>query len=90
MTPTWDGKRWRIRVMQDGKTHSCSCKEPGSKGRKEVIRLYNEWFYNEGSGEKTVGKVSAEYLEDIVARCGRTSAAYFQNECYIRVYIAPK
>lgn len=90
MTPTWDGKRWRIRVMQDGKTHSFSCKEPGSKGRKEVIRLYNEWLYNEGSGEKTVGKVSAEYLEDIVARCGQTSAAYFQNECYIRVYIAPK
>ena len=90
MNPTWDGKRWRIRVMQDGKTHSFSCKEPGSKGRKEVIRLYNEWLYNEGSGEKTVGKVADEYLEDIVARCGRTSAAYFQNECYIRVYIAPK
>ena len=87
--PVWDGQRWRIRVMVEGKTHSFSCKTPGAKGRKEVIRKYNDWLYNEGSGEKTVGRVCEEYLRDLEARCGKTSAAYFQNECYIRCYIAP-
>ena len=87
--PVWDGKRWRIRVMQEGKTHSFSCKIPGPKGRKEVIRLYNEWLYNEGSGDKTFGKVCDEYLEDVAARNGKTSGSYIQNECYIRLYIRP-
>lgn len=90
MNPTWDGQRWRIRVMQDGKSHSFSCKTPGPKGRKEVLRLYNEWLYNEGTGEKTFGKVCEEYLEDLAARNGKTSGSYHQNECYIRLYIAPK
>lgn len=88
--PVWDGQRWRIRVMVEGKTHSFSCKEPGAKGRKEVIRKYNEWLYNEGSGEKTVGTVCKEYLSDLAARCGQKSAAYYQNECYIRCYILPE
>ena len=87
--PVWDGQRWRIRVMVEGRSHSFSCKTPGAKGRKEVIRKYNDWLYNEGSGEKTVGRVCEEYLRDLEARCGKTSAAYFQNECYIRCYIAP-
>lgn len=33
--PKWDGQRWRIRVMQDGKTHSFSCKTPGAKDEKK-------------------------------------------------------
>lgn len=90
MTPTFDGKRWRIRVMQDGKSHSFSCSIPGAKGRKEVIRKYNEWLYNEGTGEKTFGRVCKEYLEDLICRNGKTSGSYFQAECYIRLYIAPK
>lgn len=88
--PRWDGQRWRIRVMQEGKTHSFSCKIPGAKGRKEVTRLYNEWLYNEGSGDKTVGKVIEEYLEDLKMRRGENSASYYQYEGYIRNYIAPK
>ena len=88
--PVWDGQRWRIRVMVEGRSHSFSCKTPGAKGRKEVIAKYNNWLYNEGSGEKTVGRVCDEYLADLAARCGKTSGAYFQNECYIRNYIAPK
>lgn len=90
MIPKWDGQRWRIRVMQEGKTYSFSCKEPGAKGRKEVTRKYNEWLYNEGSGEKTVSRVAQEYLEDLKARRGEQSAAYYQYEGYIRVYILPK
>lgn len=87
--PKWDGQRWRIRVMQDGKTHSFSCKTPGAKGRKEVTRLYHEWLYGEGSGEKTVNQVAREYLDDIQARRGKGCEAYVQNECYIRLYVAP-
>ena len=87
--PKWDGQRWRIRVMQDGKTHSFSCKTPGTKGRKEVTRLYHEWLYGEGSGEKTVNQVAREYLDDIQARRGKGCEAYVQNECYIRLYVAP-
>jgi integrase len=87
--PKWDGQRWRIRVMQDGKTHSFSCKTPGAKGRKEVTRLYHEWLYGEGSGEKTVNRVAQEYLEDLKARRGADCEAYIQNERYIRLYIAP-
>ena len=90
MNPKWDGQRWRIRVMQDGKTYSFSCKEPGAKGRKEVIRKYETWLYNEGSGEKTVRVVAQEYLEDLKARRGEKSASYYQYEGYIRVYILPK
>lgn len=87
--PKWDGQRWRIRIMQDGKTHSFSCKTPGAKGRKEVTRLYHEWLYGEGSGEKTVNQVAREYLDDIQARRGKGCEAYVQNECYIRLYVAP-
>ena len=87
--PVWDGKRWRIRVMVDGKSHSFSCKEPGAKGRKEVIRKYSDWLYNEASGEKTFGRVTEEYLDDLIARNGKTSGSYIQSECYIRLYIAP-
>lgn len=87
--PKWDGQRWRIRVMQDGKTHSFSCKTPGAKGRKEVTRLYHEWLYGEGSGDKTVNRVAQEYLEDLKARRGADCEAYIQNERYIRLYIAP-
>ena len=88
--PKWDGQRWRIRVMQDGKTHSFSCKTPGAKGRKEVTRLYHEWLYGEGSGEKTVNRVAQEYLEDLKARRGADAESVIQNERYIRLYIAPK
>ena len=44
--PVWDGQRWRIRVMVEGRTHSFSCKTPGAKGRKEVIRKYSDWGKN--------------------------------------------
>lgn len=90
MNPKWDGQRWRIRVMQDGKTYSFSCKEPGAKGRKEVIRQYEAWCYGEGSGNKTVSRVAQEYLEDIQARRGKDCEAYTQSERYIRLYILPK
>lgn len=88
--PKWDGQRWRIRVMQDGKTHSFSCKTPGAKGRKECTRLYHEWLYGEGSGEKTVNRVAQEYLEDLKARRGADAESVIQNERYIRLYIVPK
>lgn len=87
--PVWDGQRWRIRVMVEGRTHSFSCKTPGAKGRKEVIRKYSDWLYNEASGEKTFGRVASEYLEDLAARNGKTSGSYIQCECYMRLYICP-
>lgn len=89
-TPKWDGRRWRIQVQIDGKRHSFSSKTPGPKGRKEVIRKYENWYYGEVTGEKTVGKVASEYLEDIKARCGENCAAYVQNEGYIRLYVLPR
>ena len=89
-TPAWDGKRWRIRVMKDGKRYSFSSSVPGAKGRKEVIQKYDQWYYGEATGEKSVNKVCQEYLEDLMARRGKDSPAYEQNEKYIRLYIAPK
>ena len=88
-TPKWDGQRWRIRVMREGKTYSFSSKTPGAKGRKEVIQKYDKWYYGEASGEKTVGQVCKEYLADVKARCGEHSPALEQYECYIRLYVAP-
>ena len=88
-SPRWDGKRWRIQERKDGHRFSFSCSTPGPKGRKECIRKYEAWKYGEGCGFKTVGRIAAEFLEDLKARCGETSAAYEQNECYIRLYIAP-
>lgn len=90
MTPTWDGKRWRIRVMRDGRKFSFSSSVPGAKGRRECQKKYDAWYFGEGSGEKTVGTVASEYLEDLKARRGETSGSYFQANAYIRLYIVPK
>ena len=88
-TPKWDGQRWRIQVQKDGKRYSFSSKTPGAKGRKEVIQKYDNWYYGEASGEKSVLTVCKQYLEDVKMRKGEHSAAYEQYECYIRLYIVP-
>ena len=90
ISPKWDGKRWRIREMREGRSFSFSSSVPGTRGRKEVIRKYEQWYYGEASGSKTVGRVAQEFLEDVKARRGETSEAYIQYERYIRLYIAPK
>ena len=89
-TPRWDGQRWRIQVRHEGRRFSFSSSTPGAKGRRECQQKYDKWYYDEATGEKTVGRVAAEYLEDIKARCGDNSPAYEQNECYIRLYVAPR
>ena len=89
-TPKWDGERWRIRFMKEGKTFSFSSKTPGSKGRKEVMAKFDQWYYSEGTGEKTVSRVASEFLEDVAARRGASSEAYTQYERYIRLYIVPR
>ena len=88
--PRWDGDRWRIRFMKEGKTFSFSSKTPGPKGRKEVMAKFDKWYYSEGTGEKTVSRVASEFLEDVAARRGASSEAYVQYERYIRLYIAPR
>lgn len=88
-TPKWDGHRWRIQARKDGRRYSFSCSTEGVKGRRECLRKYEEWFYGDGTGSKTVGKVMQEYLDDVKARCGEDSPSYEQYECYIRLYIAP-
>ena len=89
-TPKWDGRRWRIQARRDGKRFSFSCSTPGMKGRKECQRKYDQWFYGEGSGEKSVGLVCREFLEDVKARRGENSPAFELYERYIRLYIAPQ
>lgn len=89
VTPKWDGYRWRIRVMREGKSYSFSSTTPGNKGRKEVIQKYDNWYYGEASGEKSVLTVCRQYLDDVKMRKGEHSAAYEQYERYIRLYIAP-
>ena len=76
--------------MKEGKTFSFSSSVPGAKGRKEVQQKYDQWFYGEASGSKTVGRVAQEFLEDVKARRGENSEAYSQYERYIRLYIAPR
>lgn len=90
MTPKFDGKRWRIQVMREGKRYSFSSSLPGTKGRKEVLRMYESWLFDKGSGQKSVSKVAQEYLEDLKARNGAQSGSYYQVEAYIRLYITPK
>lgn len=90
-TPKWeDGRHWRIRVMRDGERFMFTSSTPGAKGKKEVLHKYELWLFDEGSGEKSVARVSQEYLEDLKARTGDDSEAFIQNERYIRLYIAPK
>lgn len=89
-TPRWDGSRWRIQARRDGRRYSFSSSIPGPKGRREVIKKYEAWYYGEASGYKTVGRVAQEFLEDVKARRGENSEAYVQYERYIRLYIAPK
>ena len=87
--PHWDGQRWRIQARKDGRRFSFSSSVPGAKGRKEVIKKYEQWYYGESTGEKTVSAVAKEFLCDVKARRGETSEAYRQYERYIRLYIAP-
>lgn len=89
-TPRWDGQRWRIQVRHEGKRLSFSSSVPGAKGRRECQKKYDEWYYGEASGEKTVDRVAKEYLEDVKARRGSDSEAFLQYERYIRLYIAPR
>ena len=88
--PRWDGKRWRIQARRDGKRYSFSSSLPGIKGRKECQLKYDNWYYGESTGEKSVKRVCQEYLDDLVARRGKDSPAYDQNEQYIRLHIVPK
>ena len=90
IAPRWDGRRWRIQARKDGKRYSFSSATPGAKGRKEVQRKYDQWYYGEASGEKTVSRVCEEYLEDVKNRRGENSPAFELYERYIRLYIAPK
>lgn len=90
IAPRWDGKRWRIQARKDGRRFSFSSSVPGSKGRKECQRKYDNWLYGDASGEKTVERIAAEYLDDIKARCGEHSGAWDQTACYLRLYVVPQ
>ena len=90
ITPHWDGRRWRIQVRHEGRRISFSSSTAGAKGRKECQKKYDNWYYGEATGEKTVERVVQEYLEDLKCRCGEHSGAYIQNECYMRLYITSK
>ena len=89
-TPRWDGQRWIVQEMKDGRRFTFSCSTPGKAGLKEVKRKYEAFILDEISGSKTVGRVAQEYLEDLQARRGKDCEAYVQNERYIRLYIVPK
>lgn len=88
-TPKWDGRRWRIQVRHEGRRVSFSSSISGAKGRRDCQRKFDNWYYGEATGEKTVGRVAAEYLEDLKARCGETAPSIRHNEGYIRLYIVP-
>ena len=88
-SPHWDGKRWRIQARKDGRRYSFSSSVAGAKGRKECQRKFDNWYYGEASGEKTVAQVCKEFLADVEARCGEHSPSLEQYECYIRLYVAP-
>lgn len=90
ITPRWDGRRWRIQARRDGKRYSFSSSVEGAKGRKEVQRKYEQWYYGEASGEKSVQRVCFEFLDDVKHRRGENSPAYILYERYIRLYIAPR
>lgn len=88
-TPKWNGRRWRIQVRHEGRRVSFSSSISGQKGRRDCQRKYDNWYYGEATGEKTVGRVAAEYLEDLKARCGENSASVQQNSRYIALYVLP-
>ena len=91
IAPRWDGSRWIIQPQRDGKRYTFTSSTPGSTGKREVKQRYEAWLFNEGStGQKTVGQVASEYLEDVKARRGVNAECYIQSERYIRLYIAPK
>lgn len=88
ITPHWIGSRWRIQTRKDGKRYSFSCNIPGAKGRKECIKKYEQWYYGEASGEKTVSQVCKEFLNDVKARKGDKAPAVELYDRHIRLYIA--
>lgn len=89
IAPRWDGTRWRIQTRKDGRRFSFSSSVPGAKGRRECLRKFEAWYYGEASGEKTVSRITSEFLADVKARRGDNAEAFVQYERYIRLYIAP-
>lgn len=90
MKPTWTGNRWRIQARKDGKRYSFSSSVPGAKGRKECQRKYDNWYYGEATGEKSVKRVCQEYLDDLMARRGKDAPSIEFNERSLRLYVLPK
>ena len=89
-TPKWDGRRWRIQVRKDGRRFSFSSSVQGAKGRRECQQKYDNWYYGEATGFKTVARVASEYMNDLKARCGDDAPSIRHNEGYIRLYIVPE
>ena len=48
-TPRWDGRRWIVQEQRDGRRFTFTSSTPGAKGRKEVIKKYDKWYYGEAS-----------------------------------------
>ena len=88
--PHWDGERWRMQARKDGKRYSFSSSTPGPKGRKDCMRKFENWYYGEANGDKSVLTVCSEFLEDVKARRGEFSPSLETYDYYIRLYIVPK
>ena len=89
-TPKWNKQRklWIIQGQKNGIKKSLYSSTPGTKGKREVIDLYDDWIEFGGVQKITVEKCVELYLRDIEARLGRRDT-YRETEIYTRLYVLP-
>lgn len=81
----YDGQRWRIQIMENGKRYSFS----SSKSKKDCETKYLAWKESQVYKTKTVSEVADEFLAMIKAKNGEQSEFYYHNEQYLRLYVLP-
>ena len=88
--PIWEGDRWRIRVMINGKTKYFSSYIPGARGRRECMDKYNDWLDG-----KCVERLKFEiawqrFIDRQEARNGSDSPHVYNLKQLGRLYIVPQ
>ena len=83
--PKWDGQRWRYRITIHGKTRSYSSRNPGRRGRSDVLDAAER--ESRLSSIETFGAAWERYLIEVDALTGPEN--YTNTESIGRIYLLP-
>ena len=88
--PVWNKARglWMLQGQRNGIRKTFYSSTPGARGRRDILRKYDEWMEGGAGGTISVEKCVALYLDDIEARLGRRDT-WREAEVYTRLYVLP-